>query len=125
MGLLPADQSVAEQIDFPPLWPGTDLVRFDGPDAPGVGETVSGFTNVSNYGVRSMVADDNLYVGTANDMNLNVGTNGNDGGWELIRLGSFNLAIPPVPALSVPALFVLLLGLLGLGRSALRRRRSA
>jgi hypothetical protein len=43
----------------------------------------NGMNNPMNYGLRTMVSDAALYVGTANPMNLHP-----YGGWELIRLVS-------------------------------------
>lgn len=59
---------------------GADLFRFGNPgDA---AESLTGVGNFTNYGVRTLVADElNLYVGTANPMNLHP-----DGGFELLQL---------------------------------------
>jgi hypothetical protein len=60
---------------------GADLFRIDSSSSPGVFESKDGVGNITNYGIRTMVADDALYLGTANPMNLNP-----QGGWELLRL---------------------------------------
>lgn len=67
---------------------GADLWRFDSPKKPALPESRTGVGNHLNYGVRNMVADDALYVGSANAMNLKTdpGTRRNPkpmGGWEL------------------------------------------
>jgi hypothetical protein len=59
---------------------GADLIRFSDDDVRA--ESVSGLGNNRNYGIRNMITDGhNLYVGTANPMNLDPA-----GGWELIKL---------------------------------------
>ena len=66
---------------------GADLYRVNGL-LPATPESINGVGNFTNYGIRTMVADDALYLGMANPMNLL--TNPRDrlpeGGWELIRL---------------------------------------
>lgn len=50
--------------------------------------SINGFGNHTNYGYRTMVADDkSLYLGTANNANLNV----EKGGWELLRVTAKHL----------------------------------
>ena len=59
---------------------GADLIRFTGSSI--VAESVDGFGNNRNYGVRNMLTDGStLWIGTANPMNLDP-----LGGWELIEL---------------------------------------
>jgi len=61
---------------------GADLFRFDSSESPAVPVSIDGMGNPMNYGIRTMISDENaLYLGTANPMNLN-----SDGGWELIEL---------------------------------------
>ncbi len=61
---------------------GADLFRFDQKSGPFVAESLRGVGNFTNYGVRTMAADDHaLYLGMANPMNLHP-----DGGWELLEL---------------------------------------
>ena len=60
---------------------GADLYRMASEAAP---VSLDGMGNPMNYGIRTMISDDNaLYLGTANPMNLDP-----DGGWELIELTS-------------------------------------
>jgi hypothetical protein len=60
---------------------GADLLRIGSSGTPGVFESIDGVGNITNYGIRTMVSDEALYLGTANPMNLNP-----QGGWELLRL---------------------------------------
>jgi hypothetical protein len=111
MSYMKSDQSINEAIKYPLAQVGADLYRFEDPDSPAVGETLGGFGNWSNYGVRSMIADDNLYVGTGNPFNLRVGeADGTDGGWELIQLGKGKRTpIPTVPAVGLALVALLLI----------------
>jgi len=77
------------EVQFPlPLNPGADLYRFPGSDEPAIAESLDGVGNYSNYGIRTMLADDNLYLGSANPMNLMTDLTDDrpEGGWELIRM---------------------------------------
>jgi len=66
---------------------GADLWRFDRSDQPAAAESVDGLGNYLNYGIRTMFSDKhNLYVGTANPMNLKTLPGQPDGGWELRML---------------------------------------
>ena len=67
---------------------GADLWRFGPTGGPAVAESVDGVGNYANYGIRTMVSDDALYLGTANPMNLmtNLSDDKPEGGWELLRL---------------------------------------
>ena len=50
-------------------------------------ESLDGLGNNAAYGIRNMLVDDGLYVGTANVANLLADTeNLPHGGWELLRL---------------------------------------
>lgn len=70
---------------------GADLFRFSKKTGPWVAESLTGVGNDTNYGIRTMVADDRaLYLGTANPMNLHP-----DGGWELLRLTPKNHSSAP------------------------------
>ena len=61
---------------------GADLYRFDSSESPAVAVSIDGMGNPMNYGIRTMISDENaLFLGTANPMNLHP-----DGGWELIEL---------------------------------------
>ncbi|HVW83137.1 MAG TPA: hypothetical protein VHB50_00570, partial [Bryobacteraceae bacterium] len=63
---------------------GADLWRFDSGSRPAVAENANGLGNYLNYGLRTMITSadgQNLFVGTANPMNLEA-----KGGWELRRL---------------------------------------
>ncbi len=66
---------------------GADLWRFDNTSSAAKRISRDGLDNYTNYGFRSIVADDEtgLYLGTANPANLYHGSNGKRGGWELIR----------------------------------------
>lgn len=122
MGVLSSSQSVNGAIMYPLAAVGADLWRFNGPDTPAAPETRGGFGNWSNYGVRSLLADDKLYVGTANPFNLRTGSRDRtNGGWELIRIG--RLPPPePIPALTAGGLIAIeLMGLI-LAALVLRRR---
>jgi hypothetical protein len=81
--------------DIPPMvtktadqFYGADLWRFPSSDSPAVPVSISGVGNYTNYGIRTMVADDDaLYLGTANPMNmLTDPTKGPLGGWELVKV---------------------------------------
>ena len=59
-----------------------------------------------NVHAAPMVAEENLWIGTANPMNLLVGTEPIDtlsleGGWEVIQLGDNEFAFP-IPTVFVP-----------------------
>ncbi|MBN1512970.1 MAG: thrombospondin type 3 repeat-containing protein [Phycisphaerae bacterium] len=75
-------------LHLPQAFYGADLYRFCSSDTPALAVNIAGLGNYSNYGVRTMVSDDTLYLGTANAYNLL--TNPDDclpeGGWELHRL---------------------------------------
>ncbi len=86
---------ISDTIDIsielpPPIGVGADLFRFPAPNALAVPESIEGVGNYSNYGVRTMIADDNLYLGMANPMNLLTDPNDGvpEGGWELLSLSS-------------------------------------
>ncbi len=67
---------------FPEFFFGADLFRFPVPGHPAIPVSVGGVGNHKNYGIRTMLSDeDYLYLGTANPMNLSP-----EGGWELIEL---------------------------------------
>jgi hypothetical protein len=76
---------------FPPLpvqCNGADLFRFSSPNSYATPVSLAGVGNYSNYGIRTMVSDDALYLGTANPMNLLTDPLDDkpEGGWELHRL---------------------------------------
>jgi hypothetical protein len=65
---------------------GADLWRFPSSNSPALPVSLAGVENYLNYGIRTMVADDNgLYLGTANPMNLKTG-GAPQGGWELLQI---------------------------------------
>lgn len=65
---------------------GADLWRFDKAKSPARAESISGVGNPTNYGIRTMVVqDDDLFLGSANPMYLLVGGD-DEGGWELLGL---------------------------------------
>ena len=69
---------------------GANLFRFANADAPAIPEHLDGVGNDTNYGIRTMVSDDALYLGTANPMNMAQDDQGkNIGGWELIKIGDW------------------------------------
>jgi hypothetical protein len=77
--------------DIPPfIQPeyGADLYAFTSSTAGAKAVYRNGVGNYLNYGIRTMIADDNLYLGTSNPMNLMTSpTDGMpDGGWELRKL---------------------------------------
>lgn len=84
---LPVKDGEANVKDFggyslPTYFFGADLFRFPGANTFAIPVEVNGVGNYLNYGIRTMVSDDeNLFLGTANPMNLSP-----DGGWELIAL---------------------------------------
>ncbi|UCF91269.1 MAG: hypothetical protein JSW39_23825 [Desulfobacterales bacterium] len=86
---------IRDEFEFPPEltqlfegFYGADLWRFRSRDFPADPVSLSGVGNFTNYGVRTMVSDDFLYLGMANPMNLltDPADDMPEGGWELIRL---------------------------------------
>lgn len=77
---------------------GSDLFRFDSSEMPATPINNNGMGNGLNYGIRSMISnDDFIYIGTANNANLS-----ENGGWELIKLTTKSDRIedpglPPLP----------------------------
>lgn len=69
---------------------GADLFRFSSSDCMAIPESLAGVGNYTSYGIRTMVADDALYLGMANPMNLLTDTSDDipEGGWELLKLSS-------------------------------------
>jgi len=89
MGLPMPDQSVIDAILTPMTYSfGADLFRFTSNDLPAFPEDVSGVGNYYNYGIRNMISDGDLYLGTANPMNLmtDLADSKPEGGWELLKL---------------------------------------
>lgn len=88
------------RMELPPqIGAGADLWRFPSAEAAAVPESIEGVGNYTNYGIRTMVVDDALYLGTANPMNLLTDPNDSapEGGWELIRLmGERRLHLPVI-----------------------------
>jgi hypothetical protein len=80
VGASPQFEQVAPRADL-----GADLMRFDSTTGPATGESYSGAGNDSSYGIRTMIADDALYLGMANPMNLRTDPADAQGGWELIK----------------------------------------
>ena len=99
------------------LFMGADLYRFPSVNEGAMPESLNGLDNIDNYGIRNMVADEALYLGMANPMNLS-----SRGGWELIRLSQERST--PVPSIGPGAFGVvaMALGIAG-GLGLLRRRR--
>lgn len=82
------DEDVLDQLPPAPTG-GADLYRFPDADTAAVPESLTGVGNQANYGVRTSVAlGDDLYLGTANAMNLLTDPDDAlpDGGWELLKL---------------------------------------
>ncbi|MEW5804656.1 MAG: hypothetical protein AB1847_21410 [bacterium] len=84
-----ADLPLSTLLANPPVHTfGADLFCISSSDKPAIPESLTGVGNYTNYGIRTMISDDALYLGTANPMNLL--TNPDDslpeGGWELIKL---------------------------------------
>jgi hypothetical protein len=75
---------------------GADLFRFPSSQSYAVPESISGVGNYTNYGIRTMLADDALYLGTANPMNLLTDPTDliPEGGWELISLSGVPGELP-------------------------------
>jgi hypothetical protein len=69
---------------------GADLLRFTSGAGPAEAVSTDGLGNPTNYGVRTMISQEALYLGTANPMNLMTDPEGGGplGGWELVRLGA-------------------------------------
>ena len=68
---------------------GADLYRFPSSDTAAICTSGDGLGNLTNYGFRTMAADDDsgLYIGTANPANIAQDAYGNAvGGWKLIRV---------------------------------------
>lgn len=88
LGISPGND-LGEQFPLP-LNPGADLYRFPSASEAAVAESLDGVDNYSNYGVRTMVSEEALYLGSANPMNLMTDLSDElpEGGWELIRLYS-------------------------------------
>jgi hypothetical protein len=77
---------------------GADLYHFVSEDRPGIPVSLSGVGNYTNYGIRTMVSDDFLYLGTANPMNLLTDTSDATplGGWELRKLRIDHPIVPSI-----------------------------
>lgn len=67
---------------------GADLWCFPSGNQPAVAVTKNGFGNLTNYGIRTIYADQatGLYCGTANPGNIAQDDGNPIGGWELIRV---------------------------------------
>ena len=90
--------SILHTVNMPslssPIFPcplysyGADLFYFPSAKSPALPESIDGIGNYTNYGLRTMVSDDALYIGTANPMNLLTDLDDDlpEGGWELIQL---------------------------------------
>lgn len=104
---LPADIAIPSDTPnpFDLLSPGfgADLWRFANTGTAAQAVSVNGMGNPLNYGVRNMISVENrteaqngLYLGMANPMNLATG-GPNLGGWNLIRLTEASGPTPPSP----------------------------
>lgn len=83
----------AAGIELPPAafsnqTSGADLFYFPNSSSPALPESVSGVGNYTSYGVRNILASDNLFLGMANPMNLLTDLTDDlpEGGWELLEL---------------------------------------
>lgn len=65
---------------------GADLYAFTSPNMAAKPVSLNGLGNYLNYGIRTMIADDFLYLGTANPMNMATEPGQANGGWELYKL---------------------------------------
>jgi len=76
------------QLLLPDQCLGADLYRFTSSNAPAVPVSLAGVGNYTNYGIRTMISSDSLYMGTSNPMNLLTDPDDDkpEGGWELRRL---------------------------------------
>jgi hypothetical protein len=87
---------ILEYLGIPPDTPillpegehGADLYHFSSADVPAEAESLDGVGNPTNYGIRTMLSADALYLGMANPMNLLTDPDDAlpEGGWELLRL---------------------------------------
>jgi hypothetical protein len=111
---------------------GADLYRFPDAKNPAVPEDINGIGNYLSYGIRNMVAaDDALYLGIANPMNLMTDPDDGepDGGWELIKVtggksgGGGGLCSTARAKSGSPILLVVLSGLILFGLLILRKRK--
>jgi hypothetical protein len=100
--LPPECKSLQAQVQWPKYVFGADLYRIIGGGIrsgkdPALPESVAGVGNFTNYGIRTMVSDDALYLGTANPMNLLTDLTDPlpEGGWELIKLKKADGEAPP------------------------------
>ena len=74
-------------VDTNPFAPGADLMVFKRLDKPAEVISRIGVGNYLNYGLRTMIVDeDKLYIGTANPMNLRTIDGEVKGGWELLKM---------------------------------------
>jgi len=117
------------QIRFPLIFPGADIYRFDDSTSFALPEAIAGIGNIANYGVRTMVADENLWIGTANPMNLltdipPIEDIEIDGGWEVIQMGDAPLRLGSLPVPVLSALGTFILSVLLIGTVWWRQRRS-
>jgi hypothetical protein len=81
-------ESMVADLPFLTEFFGADLWRFDEAHLPAVPENISGVTNYTNYGLRTVVTVRGaMYLGSANPMNLLTDPTDEvpEGGWELIR----------------------------------------
>jgi hypothetical protein len=79
-------------VEFPlPAAAGADLMKIESSVGPAYPESLDGIGNFSNYGIRTMLSADALYLGTANPMNLMTALDDDlpEGGWELLRLQTY------------------------------------
>ncbi|NOY58070.1 MAG: T9SS type A sorting domain-containing protein [Calditrichaeota bacterium] len=90
--LHPVDPALLQQIRYffhnRNCFHGADLWRFPSSVSPAIPENISGVGNSTNYGIRNMVVNGGLFLGTANPMNLLTDQTDElpEGGWELIEL---------------------------------------
>jgi hypothetical protein len=89
-----------DQISFdigplPPRQHGADHYRFVSSRYGAVPESLGGAGNPANYGIRTALSDDALYLGMANPMNLLTDPAAPLGGWELIKLTVQEGVFPP------------------------------
>lgn len=93
-GFLADHPEIEQNADLLKMFLGADLWRFSRSDAHALPESLNGLGNYAAYGLRNMLVDDGLYIGTANVANLMADTSAiPHGGWELIRLTELAVAV--------------------------------
>jgi hypothetical protein len=97
--------TIEDLLDLMAFSYGADLFRFVSNDLPAFPQDINGVTNYLNYGIRCLISDGDLFLGTANPMNLMTDLTDTkpEGGWELLRLSG--TPIDPQDILTMLKLF--------------------